>query len=234
MVGITAVRNRSRSRGGTSPVTRARVAGAAGAAAAAPPLPGRPGARPPGWPLPPPCGALPPCGAFGFGFSSASAMALYLVDEFARPAGDPGLLAVGERAHADPGGLVRLRIHQHHVGQVDRPLALDDAALPELLGRALVLLDHVDVLHEHAPLVLEHAQDLALLPALLARHHDDRVTLPHVRVCHARPQITSGAREMILVNCRSRSSRATGPKMRVPTGLSSVLTSTTALRSKRM
>src|SRR5215470_831134 len=185
MVGITAVRNRSRSRGGTSPVTRARVAGAAGAAAAAPPLPGRPGARPPGWPLPPPCGALPPCGAFGFGFSSASAMALYLVDEFARPAGDPGLLAVGERAHADPGGLVRLRIHQHHVRQVDRSLALDDAALPELLSRALVLLDHVDVLDEHAPLVPEHAQDLAALALLLARDHDDRVALPHVCVCHA-------------------------------------------------
>src|SRR5215831_8258775 len=186
MVGITAVRNRSRSRGGTSPVTLARAAGAAGAAAAAaPPLAGRPAPRPPGWPLPPPCGALPPCGAFGFVFSSASAMVLYLVDEFARPAGDPGLLSVGERTHTDPGGLVRLRVHQHHVGQVDRSLALDDAALAELLGRALVLLDHVDVLHEDAVLVLEHAQDLAALAPLLARHHDDRVALPHVRVCHA-------------------------------------------------
>src|SRR5216683_4099194 len=46
--------------------------------------------------------------------------------------------------------------------------------------------------------------------------------------------MTSGASEMIFVNCRSRSSRATGPKMRVPTGLSSTLISTTALRSKRM
>src|SRR5499427_9483562 len=184
MVGITAVRNRSRSRGGTSPVTRARGAGAAGAAAA-PPLAGRPAPRPPGCPLPPLWGALPPCGALGFVFSSASAMVLYLVDEFARPAGDPGLLAVGERTHTDPGGLVRLRIHQHHVRQVDRPLTLDDAALPELLSRALVLLDHVDVLHEDAALVPEHTQDLALLPALLARHHDDRVALPHVCVCHA-------------------------------------------------
>src|SRR5262249_1011746 len=145
MVGITLDRKRSRSRGGTSPVTRARAAGAATAgAAAAPPLAGRP-ALPPCGALPP-WGALPPCGAFGFCFSSASAMALCLVDEFARPAGDPGFPAVGERTHADPGGLVRLRIHQHHVRQVNRPLALDDAALPQLLGRALVLLDHVDVL----------------------------------------------------------------------------------------
>src|SRR5262249_20019414 len=164
MVGITAVRNRSRSRGGTSPVTRARAAGAAAGAAAAPPLAGRPAPRPPRCPLPPACGGLPPWGAFGFVFSSASAMVLYLVDEFARPAGDPGFLAVGERAHADPGGLVRLWIHQHHVRQVDRSLALDDAALAELLGRALVLLDHVDVLHEDAPLIPDHAQDLALLP----------------------------------------------------------------------
>src|SRR5215470_13353228 len=81
--------------------------------------------------------------------------------------------------------LFRLRIHQHHVRQVDRPLALDDAALPELLSRALVLLDHVDVLDEHAPLVSEYAQDLAALALLLARHHDDRVALPHVCVCHA-------------------------------------------------
>src|SRR5262249_29026746 len=107
MVGITAVRNRSRSRGGTSPVTRARAAGAAGAgAAAAPPLAGRPAPPPPGWPLPPARGALPPLGALGLVFSSASALGIYLVDEFARPAGDPGLLAVGKRTHTDPGRLV--------------------------------------------------------------------------------------------------------------------------------
>src|SRR6266850_3038119 len=46
--------------------------------------------------------------------------------------------------------------------------------------------------------------------------------------------MTSGASEMIFVNWRSRSSRATGPKMRVPTGFSSGLIRTTALRSKRM
>ena len=46
--------------------------------------------------------------------------------------------------------------------------------------------------------------------------------------------MTSGASEIIFVNCRSRSSRATGPKIRVPTGFSSGLMSTTALRSKRM
>src|SRR5712664_2562737 len=97
-----------------------------------------------------------------------------------------------------------------------------------------MLLDHVDLLHHHAGLARHHAQDLAALAAVLARHHHHRVALPHVRHGHGRPQMTSGAREMILVNCRSRSSRATGPKMRVPTGFSSGLIRTTALRSKRM
>src|SRR6266850_1245621 len=59
----------------------------------------------------------------------------------------------------------------------------------------------------------------------------DGVAATDVNALH---QMTSGAREMILVNCRSRSSRATGPKMRVPTGFSSALYSTTPLRSKRM
>ena len=47
-------------------------------------------------------------------------------------------------------------------------------------------------------------------------------------------QITSGASEMIFMNSFSRSSRATGPKMRVPRGSFSLLMSTTAFSSKRM
>ena len=45
---------------------------------------------------------------------------------------------------------------------------------------------------------------------------------------------TSGASEMIFMNWRSRSSRATGPNTRVPIGSPWSLTSTAALRSKRM
>jgi len=46
---------------------------------------------------------------------------------------------------------------------------------------------------------------------------------------------TSGASEMIFMNFFSRSSRATGPKMRVPRGfLASVVKITTALSSKRI
>src|SRR5262249_59524466 len=118
-----------------------------------------------------------------------------------------------------------------HVGERQRALALDDAALPELLRRPLVLLHHVELLDQHAPADRQDAQHLAALAALPAGDDRDRVASSHVGVLH---QMTSGASEMILVNWRSRSSRATGPKMRVPTGFSSGLIRTTALRSKRM
>src|SRR6266508_363225 len=64
---MTAVRTRSRNLGRTSPVSRARQAGAAAGAGAAPPLAARC--------LPPPCWVLAPCGAFGcFSALPASAM----------------------------------------------------------------------------------------------------------------------------------------------------------------
>src|SRR5262249_56039335 len=110
-------------------------------------------------------------------------------------------------------------------------LALDDAALPELLRRPLVLLHHVDLLDQHPAADRQHAQHFTALAALPAGDHRDRIASSHVGVLH---QMTSGASQMILVTCRSPTSRATGPKMRVPTGFSSGLISTTALRSKRM
>ena len=48
------------------------------------------------------------------------------------------------------------------------------------------------------------------------------------------PQTTSGANEMIFINCFSRSSRATGPKIRVPRGLFCSLIRTAAFRSNLM
>src|SRR4029450_13466522 len=159
---------------------------------------------------------------------------LCLVQHLARLAGDAGLAAVGELLAPHPRGFVAARIYQHHVGQMQGRLALDDAALPKLLGRLLVLLHEIEPLHHHAALPGHHPQDLAALAALPARDDHHGVALPYVRLRHRVPQMTSGASETILVNCLSRSSRATGPKMRVPTGLSSALRSTTALRSKRM
>src|ERR1700730_2931278 len=47
-------------------------------------------------------------------------------------------------------------------------------------------------------------------------------------------QSTSGANETIFMNLRARSSRVTGPKMRVPIGSPCLVISTAALRSKRI
>ena len=48
------------------------------------------------------------------------------------------------------------------------------------------------------------------------------------------PQSTSGASEIIFMNWAVRSSRVTGPKIRVPTGCRAVLSNTAALLSKRI
>ena len=72
--------------------------------------------------------------------------------------------------------------------------------------------------------------DLALDAAVLAGDDDDLVALLDLHV----PYSTSGASEMIFMNRLSRSSRPTGPKMRVPRGSPSALISTAAFSSKRM
>src|SRR5262245_16249253 len=154
-----------------------------------------------------------------------------LVDRLAAALADAQLAPVGEQLDAAAGRLIAPRADDQHVGQRQRALALDDAALSELLRRPLVLLHHVDLLDQHPPGYRQYAQHLAALAAFTAGDDRNRIAPSHVRLLH---QITSGASEMILVNWRSRNSRATGPKMRVPTGFSSGLISTTALRSKRM
>src|SRR5437764_4007158 len=130
------------------------------------------------------------------------------------------------------------------VGELDRRLALQDAALDVLLRiGARVLLAQVHALHDGRPLGRIDPQHLPLLAAVLPRQHDDGVVLLHVRfeervlflaVRSSVHQMTSGANEMIFMNLRSRSSRATGPKTRVPTGSLASLISTAALSSNLM
>src|SRR5688572_5343831 len=98
------------------------------------------------------------------------------VNRFAGRAEHAHLAPVLERLEADALALVRSRVEQHHVGNVDRSLALDDAARLVGLGvRLRVALDEVHVLHDD--LVVEHAQDLALLTLVLAGDHDYLITL---------------------------------------------------------
>src|SRR5438445_8997418 len=107
-------------------------------------------------------------------------MVLTLVDRLAAPLADAHLAAVGELLDPDADGPIAAAAHEEHVREVERALALDNAALTQLLRRPLVLLDHVDLFDEHAPGADEHAQHLAALAALLARDDGDRVAPPDV------------------------------------------------------
>src|SRR5690606_38198623 len=121
------------------------------------------------------------------------------------------------------------RIGERDVGQVDRRLLADEAAL---LRSALALMagHHVDPAHER-PVLLGHDLDHLAGATLVAAGDDDHlVALPDARG-HYR---TSGASEMIFMWFLARSSRGTGPKMRVPTGSALLSISTAALLSKRI
>src|SRR5699024_372044 len=72
--------------------------------------------------------------------------------------------------------------------------------------------------------------DLTLLAAILAGQHDDAITFAKLGSHHN----TSGASEIIFMKFLARSSRTTGPKIRVPIGSPWGLSITAALRSKRI
>src|SRR5690606_8242508 len=81
-------------------------------------------------------------------------------------------------------------------------------------------------------LLRQHAQHLSGAAPVLAGQHVDAVALADLHA-HAH-QSTSGASEMIFTKRRARSSRVTGPKMRVPIGSIWLFRSTAAFLSNRM
>src|SRR3546814_9461192 len=108
---------------------------------------------------------------------------------------------------------------------------LDDAA-GRHLRRGGVALHHVHALHQHAVFGAQHAQDFALLALVATGDHHHLVALLDLKFrCH---HSTSGAKEMIFMKFLARSSRVTGPKIRVPIGSPCLLISTAALLSKRI
>src|SRR5512137_1795170 len=149
---------------------------------------------------------------------------------------DDGAIAL-EHAHllafdqldADAVALARRRVEEHHVALVDRHGLVADAA-----GHALhrvrphVLLDHVDAL-DHEVIGIDTAQHRAALALVLACDDDDFVALADA--FHGFPYSTSGASDTIFMKRSVRSSRVTGPKMRVPIGSSFALSRTAALPS---
>src|SRR5215210_8132222 len=121
---------------------------------------------------------------------------------------DAHAIAVVVAAHADARRLVVLRVHDGHVGDVDRPLLLDHAhgGVGPARHRALVALDHVDTLDVDPVLLGLGADDPARAALVLAR--DDHHGVVAADLHHS----TSGASETIFMKPPSRSSRATGPK----------------------
>src|ERR1700683_250073 len=148
--------------------------------------------------------------------------------------------AVRQRGMSCAGMFPASRTEQHHIGNVNRSFPLEDAALNVLRRiRARVALAHVRVLDRDRVLPQIHRQHFPALAFRAAGHHFHHVAVPNaVRVGFyfgfSHRYHTSGASEMILVNFFSRSSRATGPKTRVPIGSPASLISTAALSSNRM
>src|SRR5690606_1969972 len=104
------------------------------------------------------------------------------------------------------------------------------------LPDAGVLGDVVHALDDDAVLLGQDLEDLALLATVAAalglgaRDDLNQVTLLDFR----HDQITSGASETIFMNFLSRSSRPTGPKIRVPRGSPSFFRMTAAFSSNLM
>src|SRR5216117_1798122 len=172
-LGRIVVLKRSFSRAGTCPVGFGRPCGVAGAAAGAP--------FGCGWPLP--VGVLPP--AWGFwGAAGAFAMSLSLVHGLAAALAHARLAAIGQDLDAGAHRTIAAAAHEQHVRERERALALDDAALSDFLRRTLVLLDHVDLLDQHAPFLRDHAQHLPALAALAAGDDAHGVAPSHVTARH--------------------------------------------------
>src|SRR5690242_20239588 len=99
------------------------------------------------------------------------------IHDFAGRTEHAHLAPVAERLAAHAFALAGGEVVQHDVGNVDRCLALDDAARLLRLRVGLgVALDHVYVLHEHA--IAGDTGDLAMLTLVPAGDHEHRVAFP--------------------------------------------------------
>src|SRR5262249_47749811 len=104
-----------------------------------------------------------------------------------------------------------------HIGDVDRRFFLDDPAFNVALWiRTGVPLDHLHTFDNNLLIFRPDDQNTSRLAAILSAQNVNFIIFLDWRKC--RHQITSGASETIFINLLSRSSRATGPNTRVPTG----------------
>src|SRR3989344_1168921 len=139
--------------------------------------------------------------------------------------------AVLLHGHADACRLAALGTNQHHLCRRHRRRELHFLALLARTARAQVFDRQVHAFDRQHPKPRERLQHFAGLAAVLAANDHPFVAGFDLHRVYS----TSSASEMIFASPRLRSSRATGPKMRVPLGsLVSLSTSTMALSSKRM
>src|SRR5436309_11917352 len=114
-----------------------------------------------------------------FFLSSAIVASSGLVDLRAAAPGDAHPLAVLQQLGADARGLLRLGIHQRQVGDVDAAVLLHDPAFRRRrVAAALVMaLEHHQLLHDGALLLVVDLQHLAGLALLLSGEDEHVVTL---------------------------------------------------------
>jgi hypothetical protein len=116
-------------------------------------------------------------------------------------------------------------------------LTLDNATLLREPTGSHMTLDHVDLLDDDASFIGVHTEDLTTLAFIFASDDFDKIIsadMPRPRSFLLHGYSTSGASETIFIYLLARSSRATGPKIRVPIGSPASLISTAAFPSKRM
>src|SRR3984957_9279435 len=119
--------------------------------------------------------------------------AVSAIDLCSRAFGDAYFLAIRLNLETHAGRLAVLA-DDRDVGQVDRRLFRDDAALLSL-GLFLVALDEVDPADQSLALGRTHLEHLAGATLVAAGQHHDLVTLPDLGSHHS----TSGASEMIFM-----------------------------------
>src|SRR5690606_10149503 len=137
-------------------------------------------------------------------------------------------LAAINHFHTNAIGLAGFGIVDGHIGNVDGHGLVDDAALRAGHGIGLdMLLDDVDAFDQNV-VGVHTLQDGAAALFVATGQHDDLVAFTDFFHAFA-PYSTSGARDTIFMNFSVRSSRVTGPKIRVPMGSSLALSNTAAL-----
>src|SRR5262249_52384488 len=125
-------------------------------------------------------------------------------------------------------GATTVRADQHHIRGMQRGLALNNTTGAPRTSGLHMTLNKINPFDHHPVLGRKRLLDLTALVLIFAGDHQHLITFFNMH------QSTSGASETIFMNCFSRNSRATGPKIRVPRGLFSLPMITAALSSKRI